>query len=398
MSRCLSDQGIDHLVLERGVVGQRWQSERWNSLRLLTPNWMTRLPSWRYQGDDPSGFMHRTEVTRFLTDYSRSFSAPVRAHTSVRRVRFDGGHYSVETNTGQIRARAIVIATGACDMPRVPEIAHNLSSNIHQITPDLYKSPDQIADAGVLIVGASATGTQLARELHDAGRPVTLAVGSHVRVPRTYRGRDIMEWLDLAGILSEKRPEDMDLHRLLSQPSLQLVGSDNGRDIDLASLAATGVRIVGRLTGISDNSIRLDASLADEIERAEDKRKRMLARIDETITHHRLAVAPDRAAWVRPRAPLSCPSTIDLKRNNIRTVIWATGYRRDYSWLDIPVLTAQGEVQQSGGITPCPGLYTLGLANMRRRNSTYIDGVGADARDISAHVALHLNILSAHAA
>jgi putative flavoprotein involved in K+ transport len=386
MSRCLSNYGIEHIVLDRGAVAQRWRAERWTSLRLLTPNWMTRLPGSGYDGADPEGFMHKDEVVGFLNRYARSFDAPVREYVSVSEVvRTDDG-YRVETSEGRFLARSVVLATGACDRPAVPGFAKNLSPCVTQVTTSSYMHADALEEGGVLVVGASATGVQLAEEIHLSGRPVTLAVGSHVRLPRQYRGRDIMQWLDASGLLNESRDPDIAPERILRQPSLQLVGSVPARNIGLASLARLGVRLTARVEDGQGTKLRLRDNLAPEIRRAEARGDRLLDRIDSYIERNALeAGAPERPPEIDAG---DCSGTqLDLSDLGIRTVVWATGFRRDYRWLRVPVLNSAGEIRQNGGITPEAGLYTLGLPFMRRRNSTFIDGVGADARDLSFHLA-----------
>lgn len=387
-SRCLTDLGIEHLVIERGEVAQRWRAERWNSLRLLTPNWMTRLPGWSYQGRDPHGFMSRKEVTDFLTAYGADFAAPVMTHTRVLSVTHRAGTFLVATTRGNWRARSVVIATGACDVPRVPRCASAIDPSIAQVTLDSYKTSSQIARGGVLVVGASASGLQIASALQSSGRDVTLAAGRHTRVPRTYRGRDIMVWLERTGILQEKRDPARDVDTLARTHSVQLIGSPTGRSLDLAAFRAQGGRVTGRLTGAEGTRIGLGETLRQDIRSAEARMGKILRRIDQHIARHGLnAPAPGRID------PVDCPvapAQIDLAREGIRTIIWATGYSRDYSWLHVPVLSPGGEIYQQGGATPVAGLYTVGLPYMRRCNSSFIDGVGRDARAITKLIANQL--------
>ena len=202
MSRCLTDEGIDHVVLERGRVAERWRSERWDSLRLLSPKWHTRLPGFRYQGADRDGFMTMPELISYFERYAKSFSAPVQDETTVLGVERAERGYRVRTDQGDWQAPNVVVATGHCDVPFVPKAAAGLSSDVHQVVPSHYKNPDQLPNGGVLVVGASASGIQLAQEIHRSGRPVTLAVGRHTRIPRRYRGRDIAWWLEASGILT----------------------------------------------------------------------------------------------------------------------------------------------------------------------------------------------------
>ncbi len=247
MSHCLSARGIAHVVLERGRVGESWRSERWDSLRLLTPNWMSRLPGHGYSGPDPDGFMARDEVIAMLDDYARRSRAPVVGRAPVRALAAAGDGYRVETEAGGWLARAVVVATGACGRPRLPGFAAALPAGVVQVTPDGYRRPADLPDGGVLVVGGSSTGLQLAQEIHASGRPVTLAVGRHLRMVRRYRGRDIFAWLELAGITGESWRRVPDIAAARRQPSMQLSG--RGR-LDLAGLAAEGVRVTGRLKGI----------------------------------------------------------------------------------------------------------------------------------------------------
>ena len=246
MSHCLGRQGIAHVVLERGRVAERWQSERWKSLRLLTPNWMTRLPGLVYAGAEPDGFLAMAEVAGFLVDYARISNAPVQTGTTVQRLQRLGGGYRVETDRGVWLAEVVVVATGYCDKPYVPPMAAALPSAVFQTTPTAYRNPASLPAGGILVVGASSSGVQLADELAESGRQVTLAVGQHIRLPRRYRGRDIMWWLDRTGILVKPAAKVADLEAARREPSLQLVGSPEGMSIDLESLNAKGVRLLGR--------------------------------------------------------------------------------------------------------------------------------------------------------
>jgi putative flavoprotein involved in K+ transport len=395
-SRCLSDLDIDHVVFERGAVGERWRSERWSSLHLLTPNWMSRLPGFSYAGPDPNGFMHKDAVARYLSDYKDSFSAPVLTNTHVVSVTQESGGYQIVTNNATWRARSVVIATGACDKAKVPGFAGQIRAEIAQITPTSYKSPDQIEPGGVLVVGASATGVQLAEELLAAGRDVTVAVGSHIRVPRSYRGQDVMYWMDRSGILAKPRTPGADPEAAARHPSLQLVGGRNARNIDLNSLRQQGANIVGRATDADGSCIRFEPSLCGVVAAAEIRQQRLLQRIDTHIEVNNIR-APQGEAPDLVQVE-DGPSRIDLADRGISTILWATGYYREYPWLNVPVLTASGEIQQIGGVTPYAGLFTMGLPFMRRRNSTYIDGVGLDAWVLSQRISRHLGNSKSRAA
>ena len=383
MSACLTARGIDHVVLERGRVAERWRHGSWDSLRLLTPNWLSRLPGWSYAGSDPHGYMTKDEFIGYLTDYAASLDAPVVAGAEVRRATQAGAHYLVETAAGAWRATAVVIATGQCESPHIPRIARQLSSYFHQLHAAQYRSPRALPDGGVLVVGASASGVQIAEEIHRAGRHVTLAVGRHTRLPRHYRGRDIMWWQDRLGILDDRRADIPDLGDVRRQPSLQLAGR-RAPSLDLARLREAGVRVMGRAVAAAHTAMDFANDLAATTAAAEGKLAAMLERIDRGIRQHgiRAGEREDREAIL-----LTAPAArIDLAASGVRTVIWATGYRPRYAWLDVPVLDRNGIVED-GGMTAAPGLYVLGLRWLRRRSSSFIEGSGRDAHELARAVA-----------
>ena len=389
MSRCLTERSIDHAVLERGEVANSWKTERWDSLRLLTPNWQSRLPGYGYAGDDPEGFRTMPETIAFLERYARVISAPVHEHTVVTSVRRTEEGYAVATHRGEWRARVVVLATGACNIAAVPGLAEALPAEIASLTPMQYRNPERLAEGGVLVVGASASGVQIADELQRSGRPVTLAVGEHIRMPRLYRGHDIQWWMDAAGVLDQRYEELDDLERARNVPSLQLAGYPDRRTLDLNSLSALGVRLVGRLAGIRDGKAQFSGGLANQAALSDLKMNRLLNTIDEWAARNGTAEAvapPERFEPTRIEA--SPRLWLDFKE--IRTVIWATGYRPDYSWLQVPVLDRKGRIRHDGGVADSPGLYVMGLQFMRRRKSALIDGAGDDARELSAHLASYL--------
>ena len=385
MSRCLADRSIDHVVLERGEVASSWRTKWWDSLRLLTPNWMTRLPGgYAYRGDDPDGYLTAQGVARLIDDYARDSAAPVLTGTTVTAVHRASEGYVVRTDQNTWHARTVVLASGACAVPVVPAFADQVPAGVVSVTPDRYRNPAALPSGGVLVVGASATGVQLAEELQRSGRQVTVAVGEHVRVPRRYRGRDIFCWLDAAGVLDE-RAEDMDdLVRARHLPSMQLVGAD--RAVDLNSLQALGVRVVGRLAGIRDGQAQFSGSLRNVCALADLKLARLLDTID--------AYAGGAGERPAPTEVAEVPLGIDLRRGEIRSVVWATGIKANYSWVDVPVFDPRGRLKHEGGVTPWPGLYVIGLPLLRRRRSTFIDGAAADAVDLAAHIAAHLDSLA----
>ncbi len=385
MSRCLTERGVDHVVLERGRIAESWRSERWDSLRLLTPNWQSRLPGWTYRGLDPDGFMTAAEVADHFDGYARSFQAPVHASVTVLDLKRINGAYRVTTTKGEWRAASVVIATGHCQAPFVPSFAERLSPSIKQVPSMTYRNPEQLPKGGVLIVGASSTGVQLAEEIQRSGRPVTLSVGRHTRLPRRYRGRDILWWMDRVGILEERAEDVPNLEAARRQPSLQLAGRADGSSLDLGILRDAGVRLVGHLSDIANAQSRFADNLDQTTEAADAKLGRILARIDAFIADHPQLAAGDAEPIVRHSFGPS-PTSIDLEAAGITTVVWATGYVRRYPWLNVPIFDEHSEIRHDGGVTPAPGLYVLGLRFMRRRNSNFIDGVGHDARALADHL------------
>ncbi len=384
----LARRSIDHVVLERGEVANSWKSERWDSLTLLTPNWQSRLPGYRYQGNDPGGFRTMPQTIGFIERYAASIAAPVRAHTRVMSVRKRDAGYEVLTDRGDWRCDAVVLATGACNVPAWPALARELPRSIKALSPLQYRNPDQVEPAGVLVVGASASGVQIADELQRSGRQVTLAVGEHVRVPRTYRDTDIQWWMDASGLLDQRYEEVDDIVRARNVPSLQLAGFSDHRTLNLNALKRAGVNLAGRLAGISDDKVQFSGSLRNVCEMADLKMNRLLDTFDAWASKNDLEddIGPPQR-FENTLVDESPPLLLDLARANIRTVIWATGFRPDYSWLDVPVLDGKGFVRHDGGvISDSPGLYVLGLPFLRKRKSSLIDGVGDDARDLSAHL------------
>jgi putative flavoprotein involved in K+ transport len=391
MSRCLADRSIDHVVLERGEVAHSWRTQRWDSLRLLTPNWMTRLPGYAYRGDDPDGYLAASDVVELIADYAKESAAPVRANTTVISVRQHERGYLVQTDQDLWHARSVVLAPGASTVPNVPALQASVPPRITTLTPADYRNPSQVADGGVLVVGASASGIQIAAELHRSGRPVTLAVGEHVRMPRSYRGKDILWWMDAAGLLDERYDQVPDLARARNLPSMQLVGSPDRATVDLNSLSQLGVQLVGRLAGIRDGVAQFSGSLPNMFALADLKLERLLDTIDAWAAAAGLDSSGPSERFAATAVPAPTPLTLDLRSGAIRTIVWATGFRPDLSWLDVPVFDRKGRVFHDGGVGASPGLYLMGMPFLRRRKSTLIDGAAADAADLSAHLVHHLD-------
>jgi len=380
-------------VLERGEVAHTWRTERWDSLRLLTPNWQSRLPGFRYNGPDPDGYRTLPEVVEFIATYARVISAPVRTRTTVTSVRSTETGYLVQTDQGEWSCRALVLASGAFNIACVPGFADRLPPTVATLTTQQYRNPGQLADGGVLVVGASSSGTQIANEIHRSGRPVTLSVGEHIRAPRVYRGKDLKWWMDAAGVLDQRYDEVDDIARARRVPSLQLAGSADRSTLDLNALTNIGVKLVGRLAGITENGrAQFAGSLRNMCALSDLKMNRLLNLIDDWARANGLddgTEPPHRLppTYVEEAPPLG----LNLASGEIKTIIWATGYRPDYSWLELPVLDRKGMVRHDGGVVPSAGVYLIGTPFLRRRKSTLIDGASDDARDLSDHLVSYLH-------
>jgi putative flavoprotein involved in K+ transport len=386
LSRCLTDAGREHVLLERGRVGERWRSERWDSFHLLTPAWHTRLPGHRYDGPDPDAFLDQPAVVRLFERYAASFGAPVMDHTTVSQVRPDRDRWRVVADRAELLATNVVVATGPHDLPVVPPLAAELPHAIDQLHARDYRNPDQLRDGGVLVVGAGPTGQQLASELARAGRTVHLAVGRHQRLPRTYRGRDAFWWLEQLGT-SEQTIDEVAVRGRRPRPVHPVLTAN--RELGLDVLVGEGVVTLGRLRSIDGWRLTFDDDLGLRYLEAEAAASRFAEQVDRVVA----ATAMDVPA-APPRTPLQVPgwaaqpsSHLDLRAAGVRTVLWATGYRRDFRWLQAPVLDDAGEPVHRRGITAAPGLTFLGLTWLYRRKSASIDGVGDDARYLAAHLA-----------
>ena len=369
-------------------MANSWRRERWDSLRLLTPNWLSTLPGHPYAGPDPDGYMTMGEVVEFIEHFAVVARAPVRTGTNVTSVRLVDDEYHVSTSRGEIRSRAVVLAGGACNTATVPGFATEVPASVRQLTPLDYRGPDQLPPGGVLVVGASATGVQLAAELQRSGRPVTLSVGEHVRLPRVYRQRDVLWWMHASGVWDQRYDDIDDLDRARRLPSPQLVGTPERATLDLNALTALGVELVGRWAAVRDGAALFSGGLRNVCSLADLKMRRLLAGFDDW------ARAAGRDGEVGPPeeiAPTAVPAStrlrLDLNGGAIGSIVWATGFRPDYSWLDVPVVDAKGRLRHEGGVLEPPGLYALGLPMLRRRRSSFINGIEDDARAVTDHLA-----------
>jgi putative flavoprotein involved in K+ transport len=336
--------------------------------------------------------MTMREVVEFISRYAVVAAAPVRTHTTVTSVTPTDVGYTVTTNTGVLQCRAVVLASGACNVPSVPSLAQALPPHVQSVTPFGYRNPGHLPDGGVLVVGASATGVQLADEIARSGRAVVLSVGEHVRLPRTYRGRDVLWWMEASGVWNQRYDEVDDLMRARRLPSPQLVGTPERRTLDLNALTAAGVELVGRLAGVRDGQALFSGGLRNQFALADLKMNRLLTTFDDWARVHGRDGDVDLPERLEPtRAPSSSRLKLDLRKGEIRSIIWATGFRPDYSWLDVPVVDHKGYLRHDGGVVDAPGLYVLGLPVLRRRKSSFIHGAEDDARELVDHLVTYLS-------
>jgi putative flavoprotein involved in K+ transport len=387
MSYCLKQRGLSHLVLERGRIAERWRSERWDGLRFQFPNWSVRLPDFPFQHSDPDGFATASEIVEFVCAYAAFVAPPIRCGVEVTRLRRRDDEPSglvAETSDGTIEARNVVVATGPYQRPAMPHLLDD-SGGVFQVHASRYQNPAQLPAGAVLVVGCGASGAQIAEELNRAGRRVYLSVGRHRRMPRRYRGRDLIWWLATMGLLqrpTEERGPDR---------SLPLItGAFGGNTIDFRQFAAEGVTLLGRMETASEGVIEFAPDLAKRLAYGDASYAFFLDMADAHVESHGLKMPQDPAARAMlPDPPcLSEPlRRLDLRAADIGAVIWATGYGFDLGWIHVPVLNTRGEPVHLGGITDVPGLYFLGLQWLSKLNSSLLSGVGDDAAVLADHIA-----------
>jgi putative flavoprotein involved in K+ transport len=385
MSYQLKRRGLAHLVLERHRIAERWRSERWDGLKFQFPNWSVRLPDFPLAHTDPDGFAATGDIVKFIDAYAAFVAPPIRCGVAVTGLRNrDGGSgFVAETSDGPIEAANVVVATGPYQRAVTPDLLRDES--VFQVHASRYRNPRRLPPGAVLVVGSGASGAQIAEELIRAGRRVYLSIGRHTRLPRRYRGRDLIWWLSELGIdrtpVAARGPS-----RLLPVIS----GAYGGHTIDFRHFAAEGVTLLGRLATARDGVIALAPDLAESLASGDTVYAAFLDMVDAHVDRHALAMPEDPAARVAlpdPRCVVEPVRRLDIGTDAIGAVVWATGYRLDFGWIDIPILDAGGEPLHAGGITAVPGLYFLGLQWLSRMNSSFLSGVGDDAAVLADHIA-----------
>lgn len=388
MSYCLRQRGIEHLLLERNVIGSAWRSARWDSLCLVTPNWQCRLPGHPYRGDDPEGFMPAADVVRYIEAYAVAFDPPVRQHTPVSRVRRDPAtlRFEISTPGERFSADQLVIATSGYHVAKVPALASALPAGTLQLNSATYRNPQQLPPGDVMVVGSGQSGCQIAEDLHLAGRRVHLCVGSTPRVARRYRGRDVVAWLEEMGhydLPVDRHPEGEAVRR---KSNHYVTGRDGGRDIDLRKFACEGMQLHGRLTGIDAAGFEFADDLEPNLDRADATYQRIANGIDAHIAREQIA-APPGERYVPVWRPAAVQRRLAHADANVRTVIWSMGFGMNFGWLELPVFDGNGYPLHARGVTPEPGLYFIGLPWLYTWGSARFSGVARDAEHIAAHIA-----------
>jgi putative flavoprotein involved in K+ transport len=383
MSHCLKQRGIDHVVLEKHRVGHEWRQRRWDSFCLVTPNWQCRLPGFSYSGPQPQGFMVKDAIVRYVEDYARSFAPPLLegvAATSLRRA--PGKGFELRTTAGDCQADALVVATGGYHLPSLPRLAERFPDSVTHVHSSAYRNPGALPDGEVLVVGTGQSGSQIAEDLHLAGRRVHLCVGSAPRTARRYRGRDVVEWLEQMGYYDLPVEQHALKDRVRAKANHYVTGRDGGRDIDLRQRANEGMRLHGRLTGVRGGCLELADDLKHNLDQADAVAESIKTTIDNFIEAQGLT-APDERRYVPVWEPSHPQRSLELARTEISSVVWCTGFRTDYGWIELPIFDGRGYPVHRRGVTAADGLYFLGLPWLYTWGSGRFSGVGTDA----AHLA-----------
>jgi putative flavoprotein involved in K+ transport len=396
MSYCLTQRGIDHVVLERNRVAHEWRERRWDTFCLVTPNWQCQLPGFPYDGDDRDGFMLKHEVVAYLEDYAKSFDVPLVEGVAATRLRQrKGGTFRVETTAGTLTTDQVVVATGPYQVPLIPRMAERLPDHVVQLHSSAYRNPGQLPPGAVLLVGTGQSGCQIAEDLHLAGRQVHLAVGSAPRVARRYRGRDVVAWLQDMGYYQKGIHEFDDADAVRLRANHYVTGRDGGRDIDLRAFALGGMRLHGRLTGIRGGRLEFAADLKRNLDNADAVAEGIKDSIDSFIAAHDIA-APTEDRYTPVWVPEEEPTGLDLTEAGISSVVWSTGFGADHRWIEVPIFDGRGYPTHERGVTSCDGLYFLGLPWQYTWGSGRFCGVAADAEYLAKQIARRRGTKSSH--
>jgi len=386
MSYQLKRRGIDHLVIEQHRIGHEWRERRWDSFCLVTPNWQCTLPGFAYRGPAPFGFMKRDEVVQYIESYAASFDPPLLEGVRVTGLRRgSGGTYECSTSAGELTADQVVVAVGGYHVPNIPRIAERFPASIEQMHSSTYKKADALPAGAVLVVGSGQSGCQIAEDLHLAGRRVHLCVGSAPRTARRYRGKDVVEWLDAMGYYSMPVHEHPLKERVRVKANHYVTGRDGGRDIDLRKFATEGMRLWGRLARVDGAKLRFADDLKKNLDQADAVSESIKDTIDKFIAAQSIA-APTEARYHPLWQPDETQTMLDLAEHEIRTVVWSTGFRPDYRFIEVPVFDGNGYPSHQRGVTGIGGLYFLGLPWLHTWGSGRLSGVALDSEYLADRI------------
>jgi putative flavoprotein involved in K+ transport len=391
MSYQLKQAGIDHVVLEKNQIAHSWKTQRWDAFCLVTPNWQCQLPGFPYQGGDPMGFMLRDEIVGYVEGYAKHISAPVKEGVAVTRLKQGaGGGFQLETSAGEITADAVVLAVSGYHVPNVPAMSGRIDPSVKQLHSSAYRNPQSLPEGDVLVIGSGQSGCQIAEDLHLAGRKVHLAVGSAPRCPRVYRGRDAVEWLDDLGQYDLPVDQHNLKEKVRKNANHYLTGRDGGRDIDLRKFALEGMTLYGRLKDVHAGRLHFGDDLEKNLDNADRVYNGICGMIDDHISRNAIdaPASPHYEPVWQPEDVVV--TTLDPAEAGIGTVIWTTGFRSDWSWVELPIFDGAGYPTHRRGVTSMDGVYVLGLPWLYTWGSGRFVGVGRDADFISQHVAAHL--------
>ena len=384
----LTRQGHRHVVLEQSEkAGARWRNRIWDSFTLVTPNWAFKIPGARNDGAAREAFMPKHKVIEFFEDYASTFGLPVRYKTQVISVtQTADGMYHTQTNLNDYESRNVVVATGFFQQPKIPGFSNNMSSDIHQLHSSYYRNPKSLPEGSVLVVGSGQSGCQIAEELLHAGRKVFLSTGRAGRAPRRYRGKDIIEWLEMAGFFN-LTPEQLPPGMGKFDGIPHLSGKDGGHTINIHGFAQDGMTLLGHVRGAKHNTILVAPDLYDNLETADSFERDLTKMLDGYIEEHRLTLPTEVLPVLRDGYAQKIITELDLNKEGITTIIWATGYAFDYSIVKLPVFDQDGFPIQSSGVTNYPGLYFVGIPWMPSEKSGTLLGVDESASHIASQIA-----------
>lgn len=394
-SVCLSRRGIDHTVLEKHEVGASWRRQRWDSFCMNTPNWTLNLPDRDYDGGDPDGFLERDGFVDLLTRYAADFGVPVRSGIEARHAVPSEGGWRLETSAGAMNARALLVATSTHQTANIPASAAALDPEIHALSAADYRNTDQLPDGKILVVGSAQSGMQVVEDLQTAGRDIFLSTGRVSRIPRRYRGRDIIGWYEPLGLM-DRKASDLDDPRQVFGGQPQYTGWRGGHTVSLQKFHRDGVRLLGRVQDIDGQTLQLATDLHENIAFADQSSERLCRNIDAYIARNGLPIPPDTGDDpahdpLDNLAAVPQPDVLNLKEAGITTVIWATGFGFDFSWIDAGIFDGYGYPVTQRGETAAAGLYFLGLNYLHTRRSGVVYGIGPDAEHIAARIGAFLD-------